>query len=336
MKNLITVVLISLFIPIKSLSQSSEGTIYECRGKTEEVQGGIIAQEGKKGKPNASVLPINIKFRYELSYIDSTIYLDVESSNSVFTRYSGTYRFIKKPYMYQEDGYDKVVYQVIPTNGLEDETTSVLIIFEATKIVFFAEDKKNGLDYKSIEIHTPIIKQWAFPFSKEEAYKLKAELDLAKSNNEDIEEEFPCVYDVETQTDDFLKGIDYFKGYVWNIESKSATIRMSENEELIIHKGGCDHYSVSATVKIKRPRVINSLEYYLFYVLMIAEKLPQDFMHDEVLDALADSKYSIETYENGTEEIIFNNDIRLIDLGFWIRKEVIDYNVIISFGWSMY
>lgn len=52
-----------------------------------------------------------------------------------------------------------------------------------------------------------------------------------------------CVFDLNTQNDDFLKGIPEFSNYSWDSEQKKATIKLDSKTTLIATRGGCTHFS---------------------------------------------------------------------------------------------
>jgi hypothetical protein len=69
------------------------------------------------------------------------------------------------------------------------------------------------------------------------------ELTETESESESEFNEDDCVFDLNTQTDDFLKETPKFSNYVWNNERKKATIKLDNGNTLIVTRGGCVHFS---------------------------------------------------------------------------------------------
>lgn len=66
------------------------------------------------------------------------------------------------------------------------------------------------------------------------------------TSSEDTFDPDDCTYLQSEQTDEFLRNSTELKGYVWDSISKTATIVLSENETLLVRRGGCYDYCVSA------------------------------------------------------------------------------------------
>ncbi len=68
------------------------------------------------------------------------------------------------------------------------------------------------------------------------------------------EENSDCIFDQTTQTDDFLKGIIELDNYIWDSISKTATIILENKDTLLITRGGCDHFGVSAEFRLRNDK----------------------------------------------------------------------------------
>lgn len=57
-----------------------------------------------------------------------------------------------------------------------------------------------------------------------------------------------CVFDTSTYkfTTEAIKNYNSSLKYVWNDETKAATVWMDQSDTLILHIGGCDHFTYSA------------------------------------------------------------------------------------------
>ena len=57
-----------------------------------------------------------------------------------------------------------------------------------------------------------------------------------------------CIYDLETQTNGFLKETSFGEIHEWNNDNKTALIHISEYETLEILRGGCSHFNYFVTL----------------------------------------------------------------------------------------
>lgn len=65
---------------------------------------------------------------------------------------------------------------------------------------------------------------------------------LISSSKNDIEIESDCVFDLNTQSDEFMKRLIDYQDYSWNDESKTATIILNNSDTLKLSRGGCTHF----------------------------------------------------------------------------------------------
>ena len=102
-------------------------------------------------------------------------------------------------------------------------------------------------------------------------YKL---LENIKNSNEIITPEEECIFDLKTQTDEFLKKIPEFSNYVWNKKDKKATIKLNNGRKLIVTRGGCDHFSFYGNLILDKTQLDLKNEDEIFKLsLWVAEKL---------------------------------------------------------------
>jgi len=104
-----------------------------------------------------------------------------------------------------------------------------------------------------------------------------------------------CIFNQETQTDDFLKGIKIFKNYKWDNKAKTAKIKLENGDSIIIFRGGCVHFGVSAKMKIKKSTIdFSDWENVNTKVLWIAKILQNEFNYKMLKAELDSSNYEIE------------------------------------------
>ena len=103
-----------------------------------------------------------------------------------------------------------------------------------------------------------------------------------------------CIFDQETQTDEFLKGIEELKNYSWNPKTKIATIKISDEETLEIFRGGCDHFSFEAKFIVKKTITFPKDKSLIFSKLLWISKLIYNKSNYEIIkDCISKNKYSI-------------------------------------------
>lgn len=51
-----------------------------------------------------------------------------------------------------------------------------------------------------------------------------------------------CIFDLATQTDEFIQEVPAFANYVWDPDNKLAVVVLENGEQLSITRGGCDTY----------------------------------------------------------------------------------------------
>ena len=62
--------------------------------------------------------------------------------------------------------------------------------------------------------------------------------ELEEQQNSDFDE---CVFDMKTQTSDFLNEIKEFENYLWIDSLKMAMIPLGNGDTIEVNRGGCDH-----------------------------------------------------------------------------------------------
>ena len=296
MKKLPLYSLLFILLPISTFSQTYSIDVYECKGEDITKSRGMTVQKFSTD---------NVVF-YEINEIDSI--LNIKS----FTRdgkYNDEFRIIQskikngyktyelsanvKPY---KGNYGvEIMGTIIRFTALLENSVTVTTVSEITNISTIQKESK------TIEV------------------------------NESDEEN--CTFDLSTQTDEFLHNVDYFKGYVWNDFTKTATLILSTGEKLSIHKGGCDDYSVIAKVRLDYSANFYSIEHHFHYFYDIASQLHDDFMYDNVVTELKSENYDVMVYEDYSE--ITFKDQYLQDNGYFISQSIEDGSVVFSFGWRM-
>lgn len=147
------------------------------------------------------------------------------------------------------------------------------------------------------------------------------EKDSVVIEKQDSIESDDCIFDQITQTDEFLEDITELKGYQWNKESKIATFRLDNGDTLLITRGGCYHFGVSAEFRL-RNATIDFSDWTNVYdkVLWIAKILDTEFEHDMIKNELDSNLITTQKFEHG-ESVYFSSQY-LQDNNYSIDREL--------------
>lgn len=85
---------------------------------------------------------------------------------------------------------------------------------------------------------------------KSEDLNTKVEKQDSVVEQESLESD-DCIFDQQTQTDEFLRNIIELSGYYWDKESKTASIILENGDSLLITRGGCYHFGVTAEFRLR-------------------------------------------------------------------------------------
>ena len=121
----------------------------------------------------------------------------------------------------------------------------------------------------------------------------------SESESESEFNENGCTFDLNTQTDDFLKEIPEFSNYVWDNEQKKATIKLGDGNTLIVNRGGCAHFSFYGNLLLNKSELNLNDESKIFKkALWIAEKLFHKSDFEFIKESLNKRTFEIEQSEN--------------------------------------
>ena len=127
----------------------------------------------------------------------------------------------------------------------------------------------------------------------------KETIKLTVSKTESEPHEDNCIFDLTTQTDDFLKTIPEFSNYIWNNEQKKATIKLENGNTLIVTRGGCYHFSFYGNLFLSKSELNLNDESEIFKrTLWIADKLFHESDFKLIKELLKNKAYNIEKSKN--------------------------------------
>ena len=125
-----------------------------------------------------------------------------------------------------------------------------------------------------------------------------------------------CIFDLETQNDDFLKGIKELQNYSWDSKTKTATIIISIDETIEIYRGGCDDFSLSAKFIVPKKITFKKNKEYIFGKILWVSKLLYDKSDYEIInECINKNKYSVDESDpnnihiNLMNNLVYNNFI---------------------------
>lgn len=174
---------------------------------------------------------------------------------------------------------------------------------------------------------------------------LEAELDITgaaedsqnQTNNSDPEapnevSSQDCIFDLETQTDEFLRSVPEFVDYSWDDISKTATILLPAGDTLYATRGGCDHFAFTGTlVKSGSSHAIDDVSHWLEQGAWISKRVFSADDFTNYMNMVENKDYEVTVRDNSLF-ILFNNS----QYGEWsltVRLEADENKTIIETGY---
>ena len=117
-----------------------------------------------------------------------------------------------------------------------------------------------------------------------------------------------CKFEMALQTDEFIRGIDTLKGYVWDDNNKSAYLVLNDRWELTLRRGGCDHFELSATFLYDQELEFESSREMIFDRAKWITGLIPEFDSAMIAEALDSSKFVIQAVMEGQYYINFTDE----------------------------
>ncbi|WP_340154053.1 hypothetical protein [uncultured Marivirga sp.] len=140
-----------------------------------------------------------------------------------------------------------------------------------------------------------------------------------------------CVFDLSTQTDDFIKEIEETETYTWDDSKKEATILLDNGDTLIAHRGGCNHFGVSGTLIKENVRLENIDKSYIIQSgIWIAERMFTPANVKELKIKLETEDYQIGRDDENLFYLYFNHESYS---EYFLRAERIEGLVKIQIGY---
>ncbi|MEJ8802713.1 hypothetical protein [Pontibacter sp. H249] len=138
-----------------------------------------------------------------------------------------------------------------------------------------------------------------------------------------------CIFDQATQTDEFLKEIKELRGYKWDYSSRTATYILETGDTLLLTRGGCYHFTVSAEFRLRNDKTDYSNWSNVYQKsLWIAKALSKEFHYEELKRDIDLNKVTIEDY-GYAEAASFENEM-LVDNGYVIERNLYPNRTVIK------
>lgn len=129
-----------------------------------------------------------------------------------------------------------------------------------------------------------------------------------------------CIFDLSTQTDDFLKEKGVFKDYTWDDDKKVATIILESGDILKAQRGGCVHFAMSGELILNGSvSSIENMDYWLEKATWIAKNLFSKADSEHLENQLATKEYQAHT--DSDSMYIFIPHESYIEYSIAVRKE---------------
>lgn len=118
------------------------------------------------------------------------------------------------------------------------------------------------------------------------------------------QEEEECIFDQDTQTDEFVKKVSEFSNYSWDDNLKEATIQLKNGNVLVAHRGGCVHFGISGELYLKDCGInLQDLNYWFREAKWIGKRLFSD-SDFKLLKESIDNKTYTDLSDEGAAYII--------------------------------
>ncbi|EPR71061.1 hypothetical protein ADICYQ_0652 [Cyclobacterium qasimii M12-11B] len=117
-----------------------------------------------------------------------------------------------------------------------------------------------------------------------------------ESNNiSEKETEDDCIFDLTTQSDEFIQHIPEFKNYTWNDSTKTATILLQNGDTLYAQRGGCYHFGISGKlVKLNDDHSIDNIDHWLGEAKWISKRILDDSDYQELEQMIVSKNYDLD------------------------------------------
>jgi len=162
---------------------------------------------------------------------------------------------------------------------------------------------------------------------EKEELKLDSIIETEIENEDDDD----CIFDQTYQTDEFLKGKNEFENYIWDSISKTATIILDNNDTLLIRRGGCYSFGVSAEFRLRIDQTDYSNWNNVYErILWISKILESEFSYSNIKSEIDSSKVIIDNdivsfsnvyLQDNNYEIVrrIDNELNVIILSYYIN-----------------
>ncbi|RNI30024.1 hypothetical protein EFA69_10910 [Rufibacter immobilis] len=150
-------------------------------------------------------------------------------------------------------------------------------------------------------------------------------LETLGANDAPTEEEAPeeCVFDQETQTDEFLKDAKELKGYKWDYGKRTATFLLETGDTLLIYRGGCSHFVVEAEFRLRNDKTDYSNWGNVYKkALWIAKVLENEFDYKALKKDIDSKKVTFDRYEEVGIDVVYFTSEDLRDREYQIERKL--------------
>ena len=196
---------------------------------------------------------------------------------------------------------------------IDNKTITIQIIPGGN--VRFRIVEKGVLKDKWYQLNSSTSKEW---YNYLEVLQ-KSSKDQAPVDDDTEEVEDDCIFDVATQTPEFLDGIDQLKNYTWDDNSKTATIPLDNGDTVEITRGGCAHYSFYISLRSPSDTTaLSNTAHWISKLKNITMLFEADFENETIYSLLSDGQYDLDSTANQHYYVLLQD--QYCDMTFRIQR----------------
>ncbi|WP_459212080.1 hypothetical protein [Aquimarina rhabdastrellae] len=171
------------------------------------------------------------------------------------------------------------------------------------------------------------------PVITKEETSIELNNEQTKQSIEDIEE---CIFDLKTQTDDFIKRIPEFSNYKWDDKAKTGIILLKNNEQLLLKRGGCDHFEISGKwIQQRTGHALEEIPYWFEQCRWISKRILSEIDYASLEKMIQDKSFEVDITNNRLYINFSNHDYIEWYLAVDMDDETHKNNVVIETGYYL-
>lgn len=140
-----------------------------------------------------------------------------------------------------------------------------------------------------------------------------------------------CIFDLNTQTDDFLQKTPELSNYSWNDSTKTATILLQNNDTLFATRGGCIHFNMRGElIRAYRKPLKENINHWFTEAKWISKSIMPESDFDKLEEMIRAKDYK---FSKNIEEGIYLNFTGHIYSEWYLHIYQKEKNTVIETGY---